>query len=370
MTGAWPELGAAVAAHGLPGSRLPLPDRPVDAGPWAHLISCAESQRIPGLLARAIAEGALPVTTDQAESAELVQRASMATSILLERTLLETGRCLHGAGIDFRVLKGTAVAHLDYPDPSMRSFGDIDLLVRSSDFDAAVEVLTGTGHVRKFPEPRPGFDRRFGKGSCLVGPHGHEIDLHRTLAMGPFGLSLRLDDLWATSSTFTLAGREFTALGTEGRFLHACFHAALGDATPRLAALRDVAQMQLSPTLDLDRVRQLSSAWDADPVVARAAGLAAEAFALEPAGPLADWAAGVRPTRRGQRAMSVYVDPAQSYAGKSFAAVSTVGGWRSKAAFLYALVLPRRRYLVERREGRVHRWRRGVVQILRSVRGR
>ena len=38
---------------------------------------------------------------------------------------------------------------------------------------------------RESAEPRPGFDRRFGKGVCLVRPDGVQVDLHRTLAAGP-----------------------------------------------------------------------------------------------------------------------------------------------------------------------------------------
>ena len=54
----------------------------------------------------------------------------MQSCVQLERVLLETVAELDALGAEFRVLKGTAVAHLDYPDPSWRGFGDIDLLVR------------------------------------------------------------------------------------------------------------------------------------------------------------------------------------------------------------------------------------------------
>ena len=86
-----------------------------------------------------------------------------------------------------------------------------------------MNTLVAVGHRRKFPEPRPGFDRRFGKGSCLVSPGGHEIDLHRTLAMGPYGVRIDLEDLWRRSSSFGLAGRQFLALGPEERLsTHVC----------------------------------------------------------------------------------------------------------------------------------------------------
>ena len=56
------------------------------------------------------------------------------------------------------------------------------------------------------------------------------------------------------------------ALAREERFLHSCFHAALGDNPPRLLALRDVAQVLLDGRLDLHLVRALAASWQADAV--------------------------------------------------------------------------------------------------------
>lgn len=368
--GPWPALAPAVAAHGLEGATLALPEVLVEPPVWAHLIASAQHERITGMLVRTILDGALPTSPEQAEEAALAHRASMVTALALEATLFRTAALLEETGIDHRVLKGSGVAHLDYPDPALRSFGDVDLLVRSSQFDAAVEALVAAGHRRKFPEPRPGFDRRFGKGSCLVSPAGYEIDLHRTLAMGPYGVGIRLDDLWGRSTTFELGGRQFNALGPEERFLHACFHAALGDKTPRLASLRDVAQMQLARPLDPDLTRRLSSSWGADAVVARAMRMAADVLGLESDGPLARWAKGFSPSRRDQRSLAVYIGPTPTYAAKSFAAVRAIPGIRAKAAFVFTLALPERRYLELRRERLTRRWMRGLTQVLRARRSR
>ena len=106
--------------------------------------------------------------------------------------------------------------------------------MRSEQFDDAVAALARAGHHRRFPQPRPGFDRRFSKGTSFVTDEGTEIDLHRTFAMGPFGLTMKLDDLWARASTFRVGGVDLHALGREERFLHTCFHASLGDNPPRL----------------------------------------------------------------------------------------------------------------------------------------
>ena len=370
MTTDVPPLAPAVAAHGLPGAKSSWPDRAVEPSVWASLLSLARHQRITGLLASAIVDGALPATDAQKEEAQLTHRASMVTVLNLEACLVRVSDLLGRAGIDHRVLKGPAVAHLDFPDPALRSFGDIDLLVRSSQFEDTVAELAAAGHQRKYPEPRPGFDRRFGKGSCLVGPDGHEIDLHRTFTMGPYGVRVDLDDLWSRSSGFDLAGRRLQALGPEERFLHGCFHAALGDNPPRLVSLRDVAQMHLTRPLDAELVRTLSRSWRADAVVSRAVQLATEGLGLQEEGPLTDWAMTFTPSDQDRRFLAAYSATGQSYAAKSFAAIRAVPGIRNKVAFVFSLVLPTRAYLEERREQPSHRWRRGLEEVRRVRRPR
>ena len=169
------------------------------------------------------------------------------------------------------MLKGSAVAHLDYPDPSLRTFGDVDLLVRSRDIDAAVAVLAARGARPRLGRAPPGFDRRFGKGATFTHRHGPGDRPAPDVRDG----AVRTADapggpLGAAEDTFDLAGRPVRALDAECRFLHACFHAALGNAAPRLVPLRDVAQMLLFGGLDMDRVDRLMRAWQAEAVVARA----------------------------------------------------------------------------------------------------
>ena len=367
LTGQWPVLARAVAAHGLVGTTLGFPDAPIDPLAWRHLIGLTKHQRITGLLLSAIVDGALPATAEQREEAEVAHKASMMTALALDATLVGTARWLDDAGVGYRVIKGTGVAHLDYPDPAMRSFGDIDLLVRSSQYDDAVEALVAAGHRRRFPEPRPAFDRRFGKGTCLVSAQGVEIDLHRTLAMGPFGLSIDLEDLWRRSSPFEVGGRGFAALGPEERFLHACLHAVLGDNPPRLLSLRDVAQMHVGRPLDVATARRLSTSWGADAAVARAVITSAEVLGLD-RGPLVEWAIHFSPSARDRQALAVYTEPTASYAAKSLAAVRAIPRWRDRVAFLVALAFPGRGYLEERGERRPQRWRRGLEQIWRARR--
>ena len=362
-------LVAAVAGYGLPArleGRDPLSEAALPDGTWAELLGGCRSQRLAGFLALAVGDGALPTRPDQAEQAATAHREAMATVLVLERLLLDTTCLLTGEGIAVRVLKGSSLAHLDYPALELRSFGDVDLLVRSEQFDDAVAALARAGHDRRFPQPRPGFDRRFSKGTSFVTDEGTEIDLHRTFAMGPFGLTMKLDDLWARASTFRVGGVDLCALGREERFLHTCFHASLGDNPPRLLTLRDVAQLLLGGRLDLHLVRALAASWQADAVLARAIQLTWQTFGLDVGmSALARWAAAYRVDNRARRALAAYTDPHGGYSARSAAALRAVPGMRDKAAYLRALAFPARDYVDPRHRGRVDRWRHGATAILR-----
>ena len=317
------------------------------------------SQRIFGFLASAIADGAFPATAEQAREAQERHVDSVAVTILLEQLLLRTADLLQRQNIEFRVLKGPAYARICYPVPAVRSFGDIDLLVRSSDFDAAAAVLAGTGAHRRFPEPRPGFDRRFGKGACFVLPDGLELDLHRTFVSGPFGLTVDLPALFATVTEFEIDGCALRALGPEERVVGACFHAVLGKAVPRLVSLRDLAQMLLNEQIDTGRVRELAAAWRCEIVVAAAVVASWARFELDPV-PLSAWADEFEPDRHDLDRLNLYAGGNRSYARQSIASIRAIHGVRDKLSYVQAITVPQR--LAQDRT-LLSRWRRGLKAI-------
>lgn len=354
-----PDLAAAVASYGLAGTAHDLPTAALSTADWDHLLADTRRQRLTGLLLTACQDGALAVTAEQLDQVADAHTTAMTAALHLEAELLQIHDCLLGAGVDVRVLKGTAVAHLDYADPALRCFGDNDLLVRGDHFDLAVRTLVGAGLERRFPEPRPGFDRRFSKGTSFT-RDGLELDLHRTFVMGPYGLRLQPDDLWRGSAGFVVGGRPMEALDADCRFLHACFHAALGEKVPRLVPLRDVAQMLLHGDLDVVRVRHLMETWGAKPVVATAVRAAWARLRLADVVALSAWAQRYPVDERSRRELAVYSDPEGSYAGKSLAAVRALPRWRDRVAFVRALALPDSAYLEGRTRG-VARLRTGLA---------
>jgi len=359
---------AAVAAHALP-SRAKPPQRPLDAAEWAATRDTVRSERLWGLLAAAVVDGAFPVTPQQTEEVVREHADAMAAVLSLERILLQLDQDFYAAGICYVVLKGPSLAHTAYPDPSARCYGDIDVLVHRDDLDRTVALLQRAGCTRPYPEIRPGFDRRFGKSVTLIRPDGVELDLHRTFVAGRFGLSVDLDGLFTTSVGLSIGGRTLPIMGSEERLLAACYHAAVGDADPRLMTLRDIAQMVLWGEMDVDRVEGLAERWRARAVLARGLQLAWDRLELMPRPPLVERSAAYRPTAAESRAVASYT-VGRSSTAQTLSALGVVSGWRDKVAFLAAVLVPGRGYLD--RHGPdprryVHWWRRGLRSLRRAV---
>jgi hypothetical protein len=358
----------AVAGYGLPGA-APLPERVLEPATWRAVLELATAERATPLLAAAVADGAFPATARQHAQAVAAHEQAMRLCVLLEAALLDAATRFDDAGVEWRVLKGPAVAHLDYADPAQRAFGDVDLLVRGGDYERALAVLGAAGARRRHREVRPGFDRRWGKGACLVAPDGTELDVHRTFVAGPLGLTINLDDLFADQDTVTLGGRTLPVLDRTNRFLHACFHASLGDRTARLVALRDVAQLVLTSELDRDEALARARRWRADAVVARAVRLAWHRLRLAP-NAWSRWADEQRPDRFQARALRAYTAPSRSYATQMAAGLAAVPGVTEKVAYVRALLLAEPAHLAGRDRSYPRRLQRAwrAYSSVRSVR--
>jgi hypothetical protein len=363
----YPEPLLAIASYGLPASNRVLPTQPLSEDAWLAVLSSARSNRLTGLLCAAVEDGSLPTTLEQLNQAHELQMSMMIWVMRLEAELLTVVDLLTASALDVRVLKGSAVAHLDYPDPALRSFIDLDVLVRSEQIDRAIELLLAAGFQRRYPQPRPGFDRRFSKGTTFLSPTGYELDLHRTFAQGPWGLSMNVDDLWDDDGEkFEVAGRSLRALSRRARFMHACYHAALGDWPPRLLSLRDIAQMLLVTGQSESDLRAISARWQADAVSAVAVSDTWHLLGIESNTRISDWAQNYVPTKQDEARMAVYRHRRRTSTAQAVSALSAISGLRNKAAFLHAMVLPETRYREGRHASAIARLRYGVAEARRG----
>lgn len=360
------DLAATIATYGLPHAGRSLPQRPLDAAAWQRLGHEVREQKLSGLLLAALLAGDLPATDEQYEEAREWHRLGVSVALLLDRQMLRVVPALEAAGHDVLVLKGPGVAHLSYPDPSLRLYGDIDILLRTDQFDDGIAVLTELGYDRPWSEIRPGFDARFGKGATLTAPDGLELDVHRTFAFGAFGLAIDVDEPFVDPTPFDVGGQRLHALGPAPRFLHACYHAALGNIRPRLMNLRDVAQLLPDERATAERALALAERWQGTAVVARALQTAERILGLQLEGTVADRVRGYTPTRREQRALASYVGTDPDFAAQVLASLPYVDGMRDRAAFVWAALVPSSEFLASRGRGGRAAWLRRGVALLRA----
>ena len=229
-------------------------------------IAAARHDRITGMLAWAVEAGAVALPDGQRAQLDASWRQELATCVALEALIVRTSTMLEGAGVRHLVTKGAAVAHLDYPDPAIRTFGDVDLVIHPDEWHAGVDALIGSGFSRVAPALPFDFDHRYGKGATLLAPSGQELDLHRRFAIGRFGVTSVMEDAFENATTINLAARTIPVPSLEVRLLHACYHASLGGFR-RLRAFTDVARLATRPGIDLAATYTLARAWRAEAVV-------------------------------------------------------------------------------------------------------
>jgi hypothetical protein len=351
-------IARAIASDGLfPDNERALRAAPVD---WADLLSLLAAQRLCGFAVRAVDAGWLDLASDQYGDLLDFHEMQLALDLRIERVAQVCVDALSNARIDVRLLKGPATSHRFYEDPALRSFGDADILVRPTDFRAAIRVVRGLGFSRKTEPPRSWFDR-YVKAVCLLAGDGLEVDLHQTLAPGPYGVIIESDALFRVQPDRVLIGqRKIACLPPAVAFIHACVHAVLGDPYPRFVSLRDVVEI-LRGGLDECEVTQLAARWQLQPVVSRALFLAEAVLGGRLEDPIFDRYMSYRPSRRDQWRLRAYAKDGPRFARQSAATLWELTSIKDKAAYGLALALPNRHYLRTRKTSYAARIRRGVA---------
>ena len=336
-------------------ARLGLRETAVDVDD-SSLRSPLVNQRLTGLAAAAVRIGA-----DEPDWLEDLDDAWQADALRMERLLIAVTPAFENAGIDTRVIKGPALAHTVYPEPSWRTFGDLDIVVRGEQLaDARALLVERFGATDPFPEVRPGFDAEFAK-DVMLRIDRTEIDLHRTVAPGPFGMRIPTAELFDNPTACTIAGTTLQTLSPVATFVQVCYNAALGDVPPRLMSLRDVAQVQHHHQLPLDDIVELADRWGGTAVVAAAVTQAWDTLELEPC-ELSGWAAAYEPSWLDTKLLAASVSEQRSYT-RAIASVAAIKGPTAKLRYLSAVLRPSDDYLDARNWSRGAHVRRAIDRL-------
>lgn len=226
---------------------------------WDSWLWNARFDRVVPLLHHLIASNQTAVEHDQRRQLRRAQGDAMAAAVRVEHHLLDVTSTFDAAGIESAVLKGVATAHLDYPDPTWRQFGDADVLVDPRVMADARQLLERTGWRQGYALPR--HHERFTHAVTFVRA-GVELDLHQRIGHRAVGLLVRPDDLLEQRVGFEIAGRRLSALGPRDRLIHAAIHAVTSRGTTRrLSSVADVALLSQQQARDASGVLDRSERW-------------------------------------------------------------------------------------------------------------
>lgn len=335
-----------IAAPGGPVEAVGAPRDWRDGG--EPLVSSARQARLTGSLWAAHRSGAVLLTDAQVDTLREAHVDALSLCLQMEERLCAIDDALAAAGgFDYRVIKGPAIAHLDETDPALRTFGDVDLLVRGDDLASVLGVLESMGAARPYAERRAGFDRRFAKSVTVTFSDGLEIDVHRTLCDGVHAVRVPIDRLYERPERFSLAGRSFAALDHTARVLHAAYHAVLGSPEPKLMSQRDLIGYLASTDDAVEGVTAEAERWGGTAVLHEAVSIVRGL----PGVSVPNWASWADATEVGSREKAVVAGQRRdgsSYGRSRLRVVAEMGSWRNRLAYALAVLVPSREHLSTR----------------------
>jgi len=226
---------------------------------WARLLILAEEHGMIGLLTaslRDLGESAIPP-----EIRQILLERQRAQNFLTLRLTAELFRLLElfaAKGIGALVVKGPVLAMQAYGDPAMRSYGDLDLLVRQRDIRCATESMIASGYQAAVS--LSAIDSGKIPGQYLFSKRDAEllVELHNDLTLRYFPRPLPIEDFFVRQIRVRLDAHEAPALAVEDELVLICIHGAK-HFWERLTWIADVAALVARQT-GIDWERAVTSA--------------------------------------------------------------------------------------------------------------
>ena len=202
----------------------------------------------------------------------LIRRTAFA--LVLRGQLARIARRFAEGGVPFIVLKGPQFADRLYPDPALRPFTDLDLLLPKDALASARRCLQDIGY-RACRDPGGKYPGRYGEESWrLPDQPGGTVELHWNMVNSPplrRRLSVEYEDL---------APADGETVTPSALLLMAVVHAAASNRFDRLHLLCDIVQAarDAAGPLDADWLRETAARTGSAFALATGLRLAGEAF--------------------------------------------------------------------------------------------
>jgi hypothetical protein len=259
----------ALARAFLDGRSLGYAMRAVAARDWSATATRAEQERLAPILYVALRGGAAPAPVLARLRAAWL--AAERQHHFGGRQLREIVAALGGAGIPTILLKGPALAADYYPDPALRPFTDLDLLVRRGDREAAMRVLWELGYTHGSPGRSLAHELEHAPAACFAAPGEPSrlpVDLHWDCVAHPGGsraTELAAEEIWSRAVPAPAWGAGAHTLAPEDLVIYLAAHLAIHHALAGVLWQLDLALVLRSrgATLDCDAVCTRARRWGA-----------------------------------------------------------------------------------------------------------
>jgi hypothetical protein len=228
---------------------------------WDDLAQQAEEHGLEPLLSAHLRDAAIapPVAVADRLRARTMQHAHACA--VRTRVMADVARMLQGAGVQYLVLKGAALAHIVYAAPALRPMRDLDLLVRPEDASRAADALSQAGFETS-PVWIPDDHHHLPAQSMTLDGVAVSVELHRQpLSPVPFVPPQRFDDLMERAQTFEWGGLTLLTVGREDMLWHIYAHAFVVSVLRPSVRLTSVADLVHAVTawadvVDWERLRR------------------------------------------------------------------------------------------------------------------
>ncbi len=210
---------------------------------WSRLLVLAEEHGVLGHLAkclRQLDENVVPAEIRQTLLER--HRVQVFSTMRMTAELFRLLELFAAKDIPALVVKGPVLSMQAYGDPTMRSYGDLDLLVRQCDIRRATESLQATGYQAAVP--LSAIDTGKIPGQYLFSKPDAKlmVELHNEFTLRYFPRRLPLEDFFKRRILVRLDTHESPALAVEEELVFICIHGTK-HLWERLLWIADVAAL-------------------------------------------------------------------------------------------------------------------------------
>lgn len=311
---------------------------------WEKLMGLAEDHGVMPLLAAALRQLRSESVPDEIR-AEMIerQRAQLLFTLRISAELFRLIERFAAQNIGLLVVKGPALAMQAYGDAAMRSYGDLDLLVRHADIAAATKLMTDAGYEAHVPSSAIAAGKVPGQYMFRQREAKLLVELHNDRTMRYYPRPLPIEELFARQVSMAMDGRDVPAPCVEDHLVLICIHGAK-HFWERLQWIADVAALVArQPDLDWERATESARQVGAETMLHAGLRLAADVLQTTlPAGVAARVESNASAKSMTEQALRWL--PAAGYAPPSLPQRALFrmrmrGGWASGTSYLLRMLV-------------------------------